>query len=90
MLISIIITELLIILKFDFEVVTKPLPSHICYFWLGAIAILLAWTVWRFFLKNTIKILYQTVPNSGGGKQDGGKRNRNGQAANSGSSKKNK
>nr|XP_027199856.1 phosphatidylserine synthase 2-like [Dermatophagoides pteronyssinus] len=58
-LIAIIITELLIILKFDFEVITKPLPKHIRYSWIGAIIILAVWTIWRFLLKNTIQFMYQ-------------------------------
>lgn len=62
MLISIIITELLIILKFDFAVVTKPLPKHIFLFWVGAIILLVLWTLWRFVLRNFIQILYRTRP----------------------------
>ncbi|XP_017461940.1 PREDICTED: phosphatidylserine synthase 2-like, partial [Rhagoletis zephyria] len=61
-LISIIITELLIILKFDFAVVTKPLPKHIFLFWVGAIILLVLWTLWRFVLRNFIQILYRTRP----------------------------
>lgn len=60
MLISIIITELLIIVKFDLEVITKPLPKHILTFWVGAIILLVLWTLWRFVLRNTIQILYRT------------------------------
>lgn len=59
-LISIIITELLIIVKFDLEVITKPLPKPILTFWIGAIILLILWTLWRFVLRNTIQILYRT------------------------------
>uniref|UniRef100_A0A834RB05 Phosphatidylserine synthase n=1 Tax=Sarcoptes scabiei TaxID=52283 RepID=A0A834RB05_SARSC len=59
-LIAVIITELLIILKFDYNVITKPLPQHIFYLWIGAFMILVAWTIWRFLLKNTIQIFYNS------------------------------
>ena len=59
-LIAIIITELLIILKFDIEVVSKPLPKHIFYAWMFAIAVLTLYTFWRFVVQNIIKILYRT------------------------------
>ena len=33
MIVTVIITELLITLKFDWETITKPLPPHVLMFW---------------------------------------------------------
>ena len=33
MILAVIITELLITLKFDWETITKPLPPHVLLFW---------------------------------------------------------
>ncbi|OON16217.1 hypothetical protein X801_07972, partial [Opisthorchis viverrini] len=50
MLSSVIITELLIILKFGWNTVTKPLPRHVALFWLVAIVGLTLWTFWHFYI----------------------------------------
>jgi phosphatidylserine synthase 2 len=34
MMIAIVITELLVTVKFDYETITKPLPKTIAYFWI--------------------------------------------------------
>lgn len=34
MILAIIITELLVAIKFDYETITKPIPQHIAYFWI--------------------------------------------------------
>lgn len=46
----IIITELLIVLKFGWETVTKPLPRHIATFWILSIFTLALWTFLRFYV----------------------------------------
>jgi len=48
---SIIITELLIVAKFGWETITKPLPFHVIVFWSVGLFIIAAWTIWNFFLK---------------------------------------
>lgn len=48
--VAIIITEFLVIAKFDFETITKPLPVHITYFWILGFCTLFVWTLWKFFL----------------------------------------
>ncbi|VDQ02700.1 unnamed protein product [Trichobilharzia regenti] len=50
MLASIIITEFLIVLKFGWDVVTKPLPHHICIFWSLILTGLILWTFWHFYI----------------------------------------
>ncbi|KAG8182576.1 hypothetical protein JTE90_021716 [Oedothorax gibbosus] len=52
--VSIVITEFLVIAKFDFETITKPLPTHILYFWIFALFILFLWTVWKFFFAHKL------------------------------------
>lgn len=48
--VAIIITEFLVIAKFDFQTITKPLPTHIRYFWILGFCTLFVWTLWKFFL----------------------------------------
>lgn len=48
---SIIMTELLICFKFDWETVTKPFPPEIAFWWYIFGGILLTWTVWNFFIQ---------------------------------------
>ncbi|KAH8852767.1 Phosphatidylserine synthase 2 [Schistosoma japonicum] len=50
MLSSIIITELLIVMKFGWDVVTKPFPKHICIFWSLILTGLILWTFWHFYV----------------------------------------
>ncbi|GIX66727.1 phosphatidylserine synthase 2 [Caerostris extrusa] len=33
--VAIVITEFLVIAKFDYNTITKPIPTHIIYFWIG-------------------------------------------------------
>lgn len=47
--ISIIVTEFLVIAKFDFETITKPIPTHIKCFWIVALFVIILWTFWKFF-----------------------------------------
>lgn len=48
---SIIYTEVLIVLKFDWQLVTKPFPKVITYSWIGFGVFLSVWTLWHFYLK---------------------------------------
>ncbi|KDR07745.1 phosphatidylserine synthase 2-like isoform X2 [Zootermopsis nevadensis] len=50
MTLAIISTEFLIVAKFDWETITKPIPSHIVLLWLVGLSSLIGWTVWRFFI----------------------------------------
>jgi hypothetical protein len=49
--ITIIVTECLIVFKFDWEVVTKPFPMHIALCWSIGIIIFILWIIWQFYLK---------------------------------------
>jgi hypothetical protein len=48
--IAIIVTELLICIKFGWSTITKPLPRHIALWWVLGAAILLVYTVVKFYL----------------------------------------
>jgi phosphatidylserine synthase 2 len=48
--ITIITTEVLICLKFDWETVTKPFPPDIAFYWKIFGSILTLWTVWQFYV----------------------------------------
>lgn len=47
-LVAITISETLISVKFQFEVITKPLPRPIATAWLIFFLVLVLWTIWRF------------------------------------------
>ncbi|XP_014673444.1 PREDICTED: phosphatidylserine synthase 2-like [Priapulus caudatus] len=47
---AMLITELLIVVKFGSATVTKPLPRHMQLFWTWALLLLVIYTVWRFFI----------------------------------------
>ena len=49
--ITIIFTELLIVLKFDWDVVTIPFPRHVAICWSIAITLFVLWIIWQFYLK---------------------------------------
>jgi len=52
---AIIITELLITLKFDWATVTMPLPTHISLAWIVGLLSLLIWTVVKFYVFKDVK-----------------------------------
>ncbi|XP_060078591.1 phosphatidylserine synthase 2-like [Ylistrum balloti] len=55
-LISIIaITEVLLALKFEWETVTKPIPSKITYMWLLGLVGLVLLTIWKFYIYRDVK-----------------------------------
>ncbi|CAF1529748.1 unnamed protein product, partial [Didymodactylos carnosus] len=51
---AIIITEVLIVLKFGWNIVTLPFPFHITVLWLTIIILLFLWTVYQFWFKKLI------------------------------------
>ncbi|XP_070563726.1 phosphatidylserine synthase 2-like [Ptychodera flava] len=51
-------TEVLIVLKFDLELVLKPMPTKIMWCWIVGLSLLSGWTVWNFFLRPYIKHYY--------------------------------
>lgn len=55
MIIAIIITEFLIVVKFDFETISKPLPPHVAYFWILGLLSLIIWTIWKFYIYRDVK-----------------------------------
>ncbi|CAD5125368.1 DgyrCDS13607 [Dimorphilus gyrociliatus] len=64
---AIIITELLITIKFDSETITKPLPSHIIYVWTIGFFLIVLWTIWHFYLQ-AIKMMQYREPSMYGGR----------------------
>lgn len=53
----IIITELLIIMKFDWETITKPLPTSVLCFWIIGLLGLVLWTIWFFCIHHKIDVV---------------------------------
>ena len=47
---TIILTEVLITVKFDWETITQPLPQHVSTMWIVGVALLIIWTVWHFYI----------------------------------------
>lgn len=47
---AVIITEFLIVVKFDWNTVTKPLPKPIAIFWVLGLLGLVGWTVLKFYI----------------------------------------
>jgi multisubunit Na+/H+ antiporter MnhB subunit len=68
MLVAIIVTEVLITLKFDWETFTKPLPQHIALGWVIGLVGLALWTVWHFYLQ---RLLTHTEQRSNGNGHQG-------------------
>ena len=48
--ITIVVTELLICIKFGWATITKPLPRHIALWWVLGAGLLLVYTVVKFYL----------------------------------------
>ncbi|KAK8377432.1 hypothetical protein O3P69_013812 [Scylla paramamosain] len=54
---SIVCTELLIVIKFGWDTVTIPFPRHVISMWLGFLVLLVLWTVWNFYINpHTFKV----------------------------------
>ncbi|XP_013777085.1 phosphatidylserine synthase 2-like [Limulus polyphemus] len=70
---AITLTEFLVIAKFDWETITKPLPTKITYVWILGIFGLLGWTIWKFLLKpcsiSSISLCTQENPDDGTGSE---------------------
>ena len=49
---AIIITELLVTVKFGWETIIKPVPAPLSYFWIIG---LVMYTVWKFYIKRDVK-----------------------------------
>ncbi|XP_033106106.1 phosphatidylserine synthase 2-like isoform X1 [Anneissia japonica] len=48
---AMILTEVLLVLKFDRELILKPFPSHIAVCWIIAFISLVAWTIYQFYIR---------------------------------------
>jgi phosphatidylserine synthase 2 len=48
--VTVVFTEVLVCLKFDWETLTKPPPPHIVTCWQIFLSALVLWTVWQFYL----------------------------------------
>ena len=73
MIVTVIITELLITLKFDWDTITKPLPPHVFMFWIVAASGLVLWTVWHFYLQHLLWHTEQNITKENSGNIDHGK-----------------
>ena len=60
---SIIITELLITLKFDWETITTPLPRHIQFVWILLTVCIIIWTTWHFYLQRLLRHTEKKIEN---------------------------
>lgn len=71
----IIITEFLIVVKFDWETISKPLPQHIALFWIAGGLGLLFFTFWKFFIYRDVKndVLMEEKKETNGVKHSNGK-----------------
>jgi hypothetical protein len=67
MVVAIIVTEVLITLKFDWDTFTKPLPQHVALGWIVGLVGLALWTVWHFYLQ---RLLTHTEQRSNGHSDD--------------------
>lgn len=67
MILVIIITELLIVMRFDFHVITIPLPRSVALSWLLFISCLIVWTIWQFFYRGKMRVGFGTMEDSGVG-----------------------
>ena len=54
LIVAIIVTEVLITLKFDWQTFTKPLPRHVVVGWIIGLAALAIWTIWHFYLQRLL------------------------------------
>ena len=52
---AIIITELLVTVKFGWETIIKPVPAPLSYFWIIGVIGLVMYTVWKFYIKRDVK-----------------------------------
>ncbi|XP_066275656.1 phosphatidylserine synthase 2-like [Branchiostoma lanceolatum] len=52
---AIVITELLIVMKFDLNLLLLPFPEHIWQCWVAAFVGIASWTIWRFFIRRNQK-----------------------------------
>lgn len=57
--ITIIFTEMLIVFKFDWDVVTIPPPRHIAVAWITGACCLVLWIIWQFYLKSHFNRHYE-------------------------------
>ena len=55
-LLAIVATEFLICVKFGWDTITKPLPRSIALWWLAGLALLLVYTVIRFYIFKATKL----------------------------------
>jgi len=54
LLVAIIITEVLITFRFDWQTFTKPLPGYVVIGWMIGLAVLAIWTIWHFYLQRLL------------------------------------
>ena len=51
---ALIITEMLVALKFDWDTITKPLPRPVAIVWIVGLTGLALWTLWHFYLQRLL------------------------------------
>ncbi|XP_077994154.1 phosphatidylserine synthase 2-like [Glandiceps talaboti] len=62
--IATVTTEVLIVLKFDLDLVLQPFPTHIWWCWVLGLTLLTSWTIWNFFIRRYIKYYYSSKARS--------------------------
>jgi len=67
LIIAIIVTEVLITLKFDWHTFTKPLPGYVVVGWVIGLAVLALWTIWHFYLQRLLTHTEQVRSSAAGG-----------------------
>jgi phosphatidylserine synthase 2 len=65
MVVIIVLTEVLIVLKFDWETVTRPFPMHVTIFWIVFASSLVGWTIWHFYVKRYLNWREKRISNAG-------------------------
>jgi len=48
---AVVMTELMVVFKFGWDVLSIPFPAHVKYFWLSAFLLYIAFSVWKFQVK---------------------------------------
>ena len=61
---------MLIIFKFDWNLVTKPPPYHISILWIISITVLILWTIWHFFIYPELKVASNVKQVTSSGKKN--------------------
>ena len=56
MLLAVVVTEVLVCVKFGWDTITVPLPKHIALWWMAFAGVLLVYTFIKFFIFKPTKL----------------------------------